>query len=318
MSTSLHPSPTIWLEPDAHRYAAQFAAEQVTSQKGRQVYLNTLAVYAVRTYLNWLAVPTALHQSDCWQGGVRTLLDVADLVLPRVGKLECRPVLPGDGAIALPPAADDCLGYVGVGLSETLDQANLLGFIAAEAIAAGADTIPLSQLRSLEVLLHRLDQSQSDAVNLRQWLQQRFELTWQPPLQVLSTAFRSSARADGVLNTPENAGITVGRGKVIFFPEGDAAIALVLQIASTALGPEGEQQPEEYAIHLQIFPSGQAALLPEGLEIKLLDGAGTLCAEARSREGDDGIQLEFGIAAGEWFSLHLTLNQQTICEEFQT
>lgn len=318
MSTLLHPSPTIWLEPDAHRYAAQFASEQVTSKKGRQVYLNTLAVYAMRTYLTWLAVPTALHQSDCWQGGVRTLLDVADLVLPRVGKLECRPVLPGDEAIALPSAADDCLGYVGVGLNETLDQANLLGFIAVEAIAAGADTVPLSQLRSIEVLLHKLDPSLSEPVNLRHWLQQRFEPTWQPPLQVVSTAFRNSARVGGGLNASLNAGSTVNRGKVICFPEEDVAIALILQIASTALGPEGEQQPEEYVIHLKVFPSGQAALLPEGLKIKLLDEADTLCAEACSRERDDGIQLEFGIATGERFSLHLTLNQQTICEEFQT
>ena len=57
------------LSPYAHSYAAQFAAEQTTPRKGKHVYLNTLAVYAVNNYLKWLNIPSNLAQSDCWNPG---------------------------------------------------------------------------------------------------------------------------------------------------------------------------------------------------------------------------------------------------------
>ncbi|PHM06717.1 DUF1822 family protein, partial [Nostoc sp. 'Peltigera malacea cyanobiont' DB3992] len=76
------------------------------------------AVYAVHSYLKWLNIETALNQGDSWHRGLRAIFDVADLVLPGVGKLECRPVLPDEAAIVLPPImTQERIGYVAVQFS---------------------------------------------------------------------------------------------------------------------------------------------------------------------------------------------------------
>ena len=305
MNTSIYPLLTIPLEPDAHRYAAQFAAGQASSFKGRRVYLNTLTVYAVRTYLNWLSIPTALHQSDCWHAGLQAMFDVADLVLPDIGRLECRPILPGDTEMEVPPTGGDRLGYVAVELSPDLNQAKLLGFLPAAAVANGVEAIALTQLQPMEALLDVLNPSQP-VVKLQLWLERIFQQDWQPPIQVMSTAFRSSTTVDFAANPPRN---TVSRGRVVRFAGSDQAIALVLQLTSHAT--------EEYDIRLRVFPTGQSALLPRGLQLLLLDADNTICAEAFSQEGNDWIELEFGLAAGEQFSLQLILNEQVVTKTFQ-
>ena len=305
MNTSLYPPLAIPLEPDAHHYAAQFAAGQASSFKGKRVYLNTLAVYAVRTYLNWLSIPNALHQSDCWHAGLQAIFDVADLVLPDTGRLECRPILPGDTKLVLPPPAGDRLAYVAVELNADLNQAKLLGFLPAAAVANGVEAIALTQLQPMEALMNVLYPLQP-VVNLRLWLEKIFQQDWQLPARVMSTAFRGSATVDFAANPPRN---TVSRGRVVRFEGSNQAIALVLQLTS--------HPTEEYDIRLRVFPTGQSALLPRGLQLLLLDADSTVCAEALSHEGNDWIELEFGLAAGEQFSLQLTLDEQVVTKTFQ-
>lgn len=66
-STEIDYTVKIPLGSEAHKWAQQFATEQTTPQKGKKVYLNTLAVYAVHTYLSWFQIETNLAQSDSWQ-----------------------------------------------------------------------------------------------------------------------------------------------------------------------------------------------------------------------------------------------------------
>jgi hypothetical protein len=47
---------TVPLELKAHELTRQLAAVQSTVQKGKRVYLNALAVYAVHSYLKWLQI----------------------------------------------------------------------------------------------------------------------------------------------------------------------------------------------------------------------------------------------------------------------
>lgn len=132
MISQAPPLSTVPLRHEAHRLAKQFATEQVTPQKGKQVYLNTLAVYAVHSWLKLLQIETDLGQGDSWHLGKRAFLDVADLVLPGIGRLECRPILPGETIFSLPlEVTDDRIGYVAVRISESLDEARLLGFVRA-------------------------------------------------------------------------------------------------------------------------------------------------------------------------------------------
>ena len=123
---------TVPLGSLAHALARPFAAEQITPQKGKKTYLNTLAIYAVHTYLKWLQIETEISQGDSWHPLKRALFDVADLVIPGVGKLECRPVLPGETAFSLPPeVTEDRIGYVAVQFNERLNEVQLLGFVRA-------------------------------------------------------------------------------------------------------------------------------------------------------------------------------------------
>jgi Protein of unknown function (DUF1822) len=101
----------------AHGTAESFYQRHSDPQKAKQVYLNTLAIEAVHSYLSWLGVGTDRQSSDSWNPFVQTLADVADLEIPGQGKLECRLVLPGATACHVPLAVwGDRLGYVVVRL----------------------------------------------------------------------------------------------------------------------------------------------------------------------------------------------------------
>lgn len=164
---------TVPLGHEAHDWAKKFAAEQVKTEpskleqlkrdreqakqarisRGKRVYLNTLAVYAVHSYLKWLQIETDLNSSDSWQPW-RSLFDVADLVIPNLGKLECRPVLIGENVLSLPPEAlQDRIGYIAVQFQEQLNQVQLLGFAPALDPLNLPKVIPLANLEPLENLL---------------------------------------------------------------------------------------------------------------------------------------------------------------------
>lgn len=118
------------LGQEAHDQAMIFATQQSTPQKSRCVYLNTLAVYAVHTYLKWLQINTVLDEGDSWHPGLLPLFDVSDYVMSGVGRLKCRPVLPGETGFALPQdRLEHRVCYVAVQFQESLDEVNLLGFV---------------------------------------------------------------------------------------------------------------------------------------------------------------------------------------------
>ncbi|NJN14080.1 MAG: DUF1822 family protein [Richelia sp. RM1_1_1] len=159
---------------EAHRFADKFAAEQINIEKSKQVYLNTLAVYAVHRYLKWLGIKTDLNKSDCWNPILRHRWNIADLVIPNIGKLECRPVLAGETTISVPPeATEERIGCLVVQFSEDLSQVQLLGFT--KTTAAGV--IEISRLRSLDEFIHVIS---PQPVNLGNWFAAIFDEVWQP------------------------------------------------------------------------------------------------------------------------------------------
>jgi hypothetical protein len=125
---------TVILPQEAHQWARIFAAKQDDVESGKRVYLNTLAVYAVSFFLERYGIETDLEASDCWYPNPTTSFDVADLYLPNLGQIECRPVLPDQRHIEVPEdARNGRLAYVGVQFSEVLDRVVLLGAICGEA-----------------------------------------------------------------------------------------------------------------------------------------------------------------------------------------
>ncbi|MEG4840334.1 DUF1822 family protein [Microcoleus sp. B9-D4] len=155
---------TVPLGTDAHRTARQFAAETLQlapeltkHEAAKRVYVNTLAVYVVYSYLKWQAYEPDLIQGDSWHPVVRAQWDIADLVLPGIGKLECRPVWFGESAIVVPPAArEDRIGYVIVEFGEKLDSGKLLGFTPSLDNSALPSQIQIAQLQNLDALIDHL------------------------------------------------------------------------------------------------------------------------------------------------------------------
>jgi len=313
---------TIPLGREAHGLARQFATEQATPQKGKQVYLNTLAVYAVHSYLKWLQIETDLSQGHSWHQSLRALFNVADLVLPGVGKLECRPVLPGETACQLPlEAREDRIGYVAVQFGNRLDEVQLVGFVRAVDIPDASEQILIADLQPLDTLLDCipvvrpvLEISKMQA-NLTCWLQNNFEAGWQAVEALLNTEAPNPAfsirSADQFREIDvDNSVVSVSAGKLIDLGMQLAGhpVALIVRIAPSS--------DEEVDIRLRVYPVGGQIYLPLGLQLIVLDESGATCLEAQARSDDNWIQLKFSGEPEEQFSVKVALGNVSITEDF--
>ncbi|GAB1544753.1 hypothetical protein NUACC21_74290 [Scytonema sp. NUACC21] len=143
------------ISPVSRRLAEKWSKQQATPEKGQQVLLNIMAVSFVNFYLECMGFETELEASDSWNPVQQTLMDVADLCIKDLGKLECRPVLENFQTVYIPPeVTSDRIGYVAVQISETLQEAKLLGF----AKEASMSDLPINRLEPLENLLRYLEE----------------------------------------------------------------------------------------------------------------------------------------------------------------
>ncbi|MCA1994900.1 MAG: DUF1822 family protein [Coleofasciculus sp. S288] len=295
MNSTAPPCLTVPLISSAHQLARQFAAEQSTPEKGLRVYLNTLAVWAVHRYLQWLAYEPDLSVSDSWNPSLRALFDVADLVLPNLGKLECRPVLPGETVITLPSEVmQDRIGYVAVQFGLSTESVELLGF--APATVNQAEVLPIVDLQPLEAMLEYLDGLELP-VQLSRWLQNRFEAGWQPVEDVLAlpVAMRLAP---------------VRRAKQIELETDFSRHALVLVLT---LQPEDR---ETLVINLQLCSVDEQIALPSQLKLQVLTESGDIFREITASETDTFLQYEFAGQWGERFSVKVVLGSASFTEAF--
>lgn len=305
MSLTLAQPLKVYLTQEAHQYAEQFAAEQATPEKGKQVYLNTLAVVAVQTYLKWINMPTAIHQSDCWNSSLRAIFNVADLVLPNIGKLECRPILPGEKEFYLPPeVTENRIGYLAVQFEEDLNQVQILGFVSGRKIRQFQESIFLSEIDALDTLIDEIDWCQK-CVNLRQWFAGIFQTEWQPSELLPGSNVRSLKKAASESEVP-----SISCGKNINWGSGETEQVTVLVVKVTA------KYEEEIDICVRLYPINEIPYLPAGLQVQILDKSGNYCMEAEARETDDWIQLEFSCKPQEQFTVEMNLDEQVIRENF--
>ncbi len=166
---------TVSLALAAHSLAEKFRHHQANLQKAKQVYLNTLAVYAVNYYLECMGFETDLSASYSWNPVMQTLMDVADLEVKDYGRIECRVVLPNSHICQIPPEVwSDRIAYVIVQLDESLREATLLGFVEKVEV----QELPLSELRSLEDFLKKMELLGKNPVNLSQWFARIFDDSW--------------------------------------------------------------------------------------------------------------------------------------------
>ncbi|MDX2214373.1 MAG: DUF1822 family protein [Oculatellaceae cyanobacterium bins.114] len=335
---------TVPLTAIAHDWARHFATEQANPQKGKRVYLNTLAVWAVHRYLNWLQIDTDLERSDSWNLRLNTLLDIADLVLPTLGQLECRPVLPHETEIHMPPEVKgNRIGYVAVQLDELLHEGQLLGFITQGAIADETEIVSLSDLQPLDHLLDYVSHLEAGAAvtssgqetmtsltQLGGWLQNQYEIGWQslealfdnrtPVLAFRGAAVRRAKRLE-LQQLPQIQSTdwqTDQRADPLAFQQVDFTAETTTQRLSTlafvvSLTPE---TPEQICVHLQVCNLGERAELPPQLRLQVLTATGEVFREVVSRENDTFLQYEFTGQLGEEFSVEVALGDARIRELF--
>lgn len=293
----------------AHQLAQQFQKKQANSTKAKQVYLNTLAVYAVNSYLECLGIATDLTAGDSWNAVMQSLTNTADLVVKERGKLECIPVFPNAEFCEVPLEVwEDRIGYVAVQLNQELTEATLLGFVSEIAI----EKLPLSQLKSLDDLLKHLNQQHKEAVNLNQWLHNAFNSGWEtverlfnPSQPELAFNFRNQSSAE--IHKNQTSDYSVRRGKLFDLERNGEQMALVIGIKPT--------NSPELDISVELYPTNNQVYLPPDLELIVLDDEGEAVMQAKSRS-TESIQLEFSGEPGESFGVKVALGEFSITEEF--
>ncbi|MBD3883387.1 DUF1822 family protein [Phormidium tenue FACHB-886] len=297
---------TIPLTLEAHTRAKQFRRYHKAG-KAKQVYLNTLAVYAVQTYLERLEFETNLAASSSTNPLMQQLLDAADLVVDRYGTLECRPVLPAAERVYIPAEVwSDRIGYVAVQISETLQEATLLGFVE----AATTEQLPLAALKPIETLPSYLNQLQAAAqpaavVQLSQWLQNQVDGAWQTieelfNLQTPAWQYRSQSTAAPMQWSSR--GKVLNLGKLSREP-----VALVVEVSA--------KTESEASISVKVCPTeGRQHLLPD-LELMILDEAGVAVIQAQARS-TEMISVEFSGEWGDRFSTKIVLGETSAIDAF--
>jgi hypothetical protein len=308
---------TVSLLRPAHQLAEKFCQYQSNLQKAEQVYLNTLAVYAVNYHLQCLGFETDWGKSDSWDSIMQTFLDVADLEVKNYGKLECRPVLPDAEVVYVPQEVwEERIGYVAVQLDESLREATLLGF--AETVSA--QELALSELRSLEELPEYLSQFKQpqavrERVNLSQWLHSIFEVDWEtieaifaPPQAEL--AFRTRSQFPVRTSTPSIPTNGVKRGKRLDFEwlRGSEQVAVFVGLTPT-VSPQLD-------ITVEVYPIGVQRYLPRELQVMVLNEQGKVVLQAETGKNCEGLEFQFSGELGEIFNVKVTLGEVSITEKF--
>lgn len=306
----------------ARRLAQQFANQQPNPQKAEQVYLNTLAVCVVDHYLQLMDITTDLAASDSWNPVISLCVDIADLIVTGIGRLECRPMRAHEQVCYVPPDVwQDRVGYVAVQIDQPFREAILLGFTQTVA----TDELRLSQLQPLDGLLEHLSQlrqpiaasqaatSGRTLVNLSQWLQHLSETGWQTVEALLGTepspalSFRGADSFRGVDLDASETGVRLAKLINLGVQLADHPVALVVE-----LRPE----PDETSIRLQVHPTGSQTFLPPHLQLVVLDQSEAVFLEVEARRADNYIQLQFNGKPGEQFGVKVALGDDSVTEDF--
>ncbi len=287
---------------NAHTKAEEFRQHHYPPDKAKQVYLNTLAVYAVKVYLQYREFETDWESSDSYDPIMQGLMNVADLVVSNYGKLECRPVLPTASVVEIPEEVwTERIGYVAVQLNESLREAKILGFVA----TATTKELPLKELRSLEELPAHINQFKPQLVpapvHLSQWLQNIFDIGW----ETVESLFDSPAsKLEFNFRQPSDG---VKRGKLLKLEQAGKQLGLLVGLTPTAAS--------EIDISVEIYPLVAQTNLPGELQLIILDETEKPVMQA-SPGGSSSLEFQFSGEPGETFSVKVALGDMIVTETF--
>ena len=315
---------TIDLDRTAHATAAKFAAQQISIAKGRSVYLNTLAVCAVRQYLSMTCqLDVDLARGDSWQVGMQSIMNVADLVIPNVGKIECLAVLPTATEVSIPLALDDRIGYVIVQFNDDLNSVELRGFV--ERSIPEVISLDGADIRSLDTLIDLIYSTRIN--NLQEFLAGMLGTGWEPIIQSesadgdrdeQSTQLRVRQQEFALRNTLNLASNTnydsirdFTASKMIELHAKIASIPLLMTIGLST------EPDERVKVRVRIHAAGGLPMLPAHLQLTLQAENGQFLSEIQYPEAMNFIQLpSFKLHPGTQFKIRVALDSSSFTESF--
>ncbi|MDJ1183097.1 DUF1822 family protein [Roseofilum casamattae] len=283
--------------------ARSFLQQQRHPKKAKQVYLNTLAVLAVKFQLQCLGFTPQWESCDSHDLLAQSLFDAADLDLENIGKIECRPVLPDEEMMQVPAEVwSDRIAYIAVGLNRELTEAKILGFVE----KTEEEEVPLSQLRSPDELLEFLDRNMAEppSICLSEWLGQSIDSAiargWQA-LEDISSIYSLQPAYHF-----RSKGSAAKRGKIFNLERENACFALLIGI---------QGRGTDMHISAEVYPTGEQTYLPPNLKLNILNDVGLSVMEAISQQTKN-IQMEFKGEIGEMFQVKISLEQMCLIESF--
>lgn len=297
---------TIPIAPAARRSAQTLSQQQNNPKIAKQVYLNALAVHAVDFYFQCLEIETDLAASGIWNPAVQKFMDVADLDVKDIGKLECRWLSPGQDFVSIPAEVrSDRIGYIAVEMTESLQEVKLLGFVP----STQQEKVALSELKSLHQLLEYLDELKP--VNLSQWLQNVFDSGW----HTVETLFESKPELQFAFRSPQvlessasvSGNLPVRRGKLLSLERGKEQVALFVELMTT-------DEPD-IDISVEVYPTNGQKNLPNDLQLMVLNDEGETLMHARANKTGN-LLFELSGEPGEHFTVKVALGDFSVIENF--
>jgi hypothetical protein len=287
---------TLALTRNAHEIAQKNITGITNKVKAKQVYLNTLAVYAVNYYFECMGFAPDWKNSQSFNPIFMQLSNIADLDIKEVGKIECIPVLLDLEKCEIPPESEnERVGYMPVQINEDLTEATILGFSTQK-----SGIIQLNKLRDLEYAIEYLSElEQPTIVKLRAWLDGLVDTSWETIDRLLNpTQLRLFYRS------PVNRGQKVA----LATSTGIESLIFVLDVKPT------EDLPQEVDVLIQVYPSDRHEL-PEGVKLTIADDTETSMT-ATSKSGDNWIQLNFTAVFDEEFTAKVSLGDAEVAKKF--
>ncbi|MEL7005730.1 MAG: DUF1822 family protein [Bacteroidota bacterium] len=270
----------------AHQIAGNLAINYVKLEQSKQVYLNSLAVYAVHRYLQWFNIETDLNDSDCWNPATIGTRNIADLLIPKIGQLECRPIFPGETVLKIPEEIiEDATEFVGlekkriaclaVELDESLDYAHLRGFIRLIGSQQPSTGVSLDKLESIDSFFSYLGYIQDEfwliphTQNLATWVERSArprDFNWQPSELLLTEGhcFSAPETIQQIKQLYQVSKNCHEFSQTIRLPNYTKELTLTVGY--------WEVSESEWAILFILRRTQNERFLPENLKIKLLSG----------------------------------------------
>jgi Protein of unknown function (DUF1822) len=250
--------------------------ERVASLKqDRQIYLNSLAVYAADWYLQCLQFETQHDRSEDWW--IQYLSKSAALEIGKIGKIECIPVTENSATVMLSKDLEiDRIGYLFVCFNEALTSAEILGFM-----PKYSEIVRLDRLQSTDDLIDYLCDLESQPVvsrvKLGEWWDGIFNGAWEEIDRLLSPqalvpALRNKSQVQSVK--------LIDRGQKIKLGSTPESPTVVLTIKIARIDDINSD------IYLQLYPASPDLYLPVGLKFNVFHDDGTVLGSFETSEDD--------------------------------